>query len=159
MVVAIYPGSFDPITNGHVDIAQRAARVFERLIVAVYDAPAKNIIFSVAERVALAQQILAHLPNVTVEGYSGLTVDFAAARGAAVLVRGLRTNEDLALEYQLALTNRQIAPDIDSVCFMASPEYSFLHASMVKEVARLGGRVDNLVPPLVAQALRERFHS
>ncbi len=157
MTIAIYPGSFDPITNGHIDVAQRAARIFDKLIVAVYDAPAKDIAFSVAERVALARQALAHLPNVEVEGYSTLTVEFAADKGATVMVRGLRTNEDLAAEYQMALTNRQIAPDIDTVCFMASPAYSFLHSSTVKEVARLGGRVDDLVPAHVAQALRQRF--
>jgi len=157
MTIAIYPGSFDPITNGHVDIAQRAARIFDKLIVAVYATPAKDIAFSVAERVALARQALAHLPNVEVEGYHSLTVEFAADKGAIVMVRGLRTNEDLAAEYQLALTNRQIAPNIDTICFMANPAYSFLHSSTVKEVARLGGRVDDLVPPHVAQALRERF--
>jgi len=157
MVTAIYPGSFDPITNGHVDVARRAARVFDKLIVAVYAAPSKDIVFSTEERVALAQESLADLPNVEVEGYSCLTVDFAAAKGAVVMVRGLRTNEDLTAEYQLALTNRQIAPDIDTVCFMASPEYSFLHASTVKEITRLGGRVEDLVPSHVARALRERF--
>jgi pantetheine-phosphate adenylyltransferase len=157
MTTAIYPGSFDPITKGHIDVARRAARIFDKLIVAVYAAPAKDIVFSTGERVALAQEALADLPNVEVEGYSCLTVEFAAAKGAVVMVRGLRTNQDLTAEYQMALTNRQIAPDIDTVCFMASPEYSFLHSSTVKEVARLGGRVDDLVPPHVAQALRERF--
>ncbi|MBU0495374.1 MAG: pantetheine-phosphate adenylyltransferase [Chloroflexi bacterium] len=157
MAIAIYPGSFDPITNGHIDVARRAARVFDRLVIAIYAAPAKAIVFSVQERVELARQALADLPNVTVEGYGCLTVDFAAEKGALVVVRGLRTNEDLTVEYQLALTNRKIAPDIDTVCFLANPEYSYIHSSAVKEVARLGGRVDDLVPPHVAQALRARF--
>jgi len=157
MVTAIYPGSFDPITNGHIDVARRAARIFDELIIAVYARPTKDIAFSIEERVALAREALAHLPNVAVEGYDCLTVQFAAAKGAEVMVRGLRTNQDLTAEYQMALTNRTIAPGMDTVCFMASPEYSFLHSSVVKEVARLGGRVDDLVPAHVAQALRERF--
>jgi pantetheine-phosphate adenylyltransferase len=157
MTVAIYPATFDPITNGHVDIATRAARIFDRLIVAVYDRPLKTLLFGTGERLAMTRQALRHLPNVTVESYDGLTVDFARQKGAQVVVRGLRVLSDFEWEFQLALTNRKLAPDIDTVCLMTSQEFSFLSSSVVKEVAMLGGDLNGLVPPHVISYLNRRL--
>ncbi len=157
MTVAIYPATFDPITNGHVDIAARAARIFDKLIVAVYARPLKNLLFSTEERLEMTREALAHLPNVTVESYDGLTVEFAREVGAQVIVRGLRVLSDFEWEFQLALTNRQLAPDVDTVCLMTSQEYSFLSSSVVKEVAMLGGNLDGMVPPHVIPRLRTRL--
>jgi len=158
MTLAIYPGTFDPITNGHVDIATRAASLFDSLIVAVYDRPLKNLLFSTAERIAMATEAVQGLSNVTVQGYSGLTVNFARAVGAKVVVRGLRVLSDFELEFQMALINRKLAPDIDSVCLITRQEYTFLSSSIAKEVAMVGGLVDEMVPAHVAVALREKFH-
>jgi pantetheine-phosphate adenylyltransferase len=157
MTVAIYPATFDPITNGHVDIAARAAGIFDRLIVAVYARPLKSLLFSTEERLAMTREALAHLPNVTVESYDGLTVEFARKVGAQVIVRGLRVLSDFEWEFQLALTNRQLAPDVDTVCLMTSQEYSFLSSSVVKEVAMLGGNLEGMVPPHVIPRLRRRL--
>ncbi len=159
MTSALYPGSFDPITNGHVDVATRAARLFDRVIVAVYDAPPKRLLFSTEERVQMARDALSHLPNVEVGSYTGLTVAFARQVGAGVIVRGLRVISDFELEHQMALTNRELAPDVDTVCLMTRREYAFLSATIVKEIAKLGGPVENFVPAHVAHALRLRFGS
>ncbi|MGQ9492371.1 MAG: pantetheine-phosphate adenylyltransferase [Anaerolineae bacterium] len=158
MTTAIYPGTFDPITNGHIDIATRAAPLFERLIVAVYDRPLKNLLFSTAERVAMAELALKELPNVVVQAYSGLTVKFARSVGACVIVRGLRALSDFELEFQMALTNRKLAPEIDTVCLITSQEYTFLSSSVIKEIAMVGGCIDAMVPKHVAEALQEKFH-
>jgi pantetheine-phosphate adenylyltransferase len=157
LTIAVYPGSFDPVTNGHVDIATRAAVIFDEVVVAVYDTPSKQLLFSTAERVSMMQQALAGIPNLRVAGYNGLTVDFAHQVGAKVLVRGLRVVSDFEWELQIALMNRKIAPDIDGVCLMTNLEYSYLSSTIVKEVARLGGDVRDLVPSHVATALAERF--
>ncbi len=157
MTVAIYPATFDPITNGHIDIATRAAHIFDHLIAAVYDRPLKSLLFSTDERLAMTREGLAHLPNVTVESYDGLTVDFAREKGARVILRGLRVLSDFEWEFQLALTNRKLAPDIDTVCLMTSQEFSFLSSSVVKEVASLGGDLNGLVPPHVIPHLARRL--
>jgi len=157
MTIAIYPATFDPITYGHVDIAARAASMFEKLVVAVYDRPLKNLLFTPDERSEMVRKALEHLPNVEVDLYHGLTADFARQCGARVIVRGLRVLSDFEWEFQLALTNRQLAPDIDTICLMASQEYSFLSSSVVKEVAMHGGQVSEMAPPHVVAALERRF--
>ena len=159
MTIAIYPATFDPITYGHVDIATRAASMFEKLVVAVYDRPLKNLLFTPEERSDMVRQALRHIANVEVDLYHGLTAEFARHCGARVIVRGLRVLSDFEWEFQLALTNRQLAPDIDTICLMASQEYSFLSSSVVKEVAMNGGRVDAMAPAHVAQALTQRFET
>ncbi len=158
MTTAIYPGTFDPITNGHVDVATRAAALFEHLVVAVYDRPIKNLLFSTAERVDMAREALAELNNVEVTSYSGLTVNFARSTGARVVVRGLRALSDFELEFQMALTNRKLAPEIETICLMTRQEHAFLSSSIAKEVAMVGGCVDQMVPPHVTSALKEKFH-
>ncbi len=154
MPIAVYPGTFDPVHLGHVDIANRAAHIFDRLIVAVYDQPLKNLLFPAPKRVEMMAKALAHLPNVTVRSYGGLTVDFVRSTGARVIVRGLRVIKDFELEYQMALTNRQLAPDIDTICLMTSLEYAFLSSTIVREIAIAGGTVAELVPPHVCEELR-----
>jgi pantetheine-phosphate adenylyltransferase len=157
MTIAIYPATFDPITNGHIDIAERAAAIFDQLIAAVYARPLKRLLFSAEERLAMTRRALKHLPNVSVESYDCLTVDFARRKGAQVMVRGLRVLSDFEWEFQLALTNKKLAPNIDTVCLMASQDYSFLSSSVVKEVAMAGGCVDNMVSAHVVSALKRKF--
>ncbi len=159
MTTAIYPGTFDPITNGHIDIATRAANLFTRLIVALYDRPLKDLLFTTSERLAMIQEALKELDNVEVRSYSGLTVGLAKKEGARVLVRGLRVLSDFELEFQMALTNRNLAPDIDTVCLITGQDYSFLSSSIAKEIAMVGGCVDKMVPAHVAAALKDKFHS
>jgi len=154
--IAIYPGTFDPIHLGHVDIATRAANIFDELVVAVYDRPAKSLLFTVEERVELARQALAGLPNVHVVRYGGLTVEFARQVGAQAIVRGLRVISDFELEYQMALTNRQLAPEIEFVCLMTRQAHAFLSSSIVKEIALLGGNVGEMVPSHVVAALEAK---
>lgn len=154
--VALYPGSFDPIHFGHMDIAARAASIFDELVVAVYDRPTKNLLFSVEERVALACHALADLPNLRVVPYGGLTVEFARRVGARAIVRGLRVISDFELEYQMALTTVQLAPEIEFVCLMTRQAHAFLSSSIVKEIALLNGDVSGMVPPHVAVALAEK---
>ena len=156
MTTAIYPGSFDPITNGHLDVAQRAARVFDRVIIGVYDTPEKKLMFSQAERVELARKAVKNTSNIEVQPYSGLTVDFARKAGAPVIVRGLRVSADFEFEFDLAMMTNKLSPDLEMVCFMASPQYQFLSSSLLKEVARLGGKVDDWVPPNVARAVKKK---
>jgi pantetheine-phosphate adenylyltransferase len=159
MNTAIYPGSFDPVTNGHVDIATRAAELFDHLIIAVYDRPMKNLLFSTDERMAMAQEAVKGLTNVTVASYNGLTVNFARSVEARVIVRGLRALSDFELEFQMALTNRKLAPDIDTLCLITRQEYTFLSSSVTKEIAMVGGCVDQMVPAHVAAAMKEKFRS
>jgi pantetheine-phosphate adenylyltransferase len=157
MTIAIYPGTFDPITNGHVDIATRAAALFDQLVVAVYDRPLKNLLFSTSERVDMTSRALKDLSNISVKSYSGMTVDFARAYGATVLVRGLRVLSDFELEFQMALTNRRLASELETVCLMTRQEYAFLSSSITKEIAMAGGCIDGMVPVHVVLALTERF--
>lgn len=157
MTIAVYPGTFDPTHFGHIDIAERAHAIFGRLVVAVYERPQKNVLFSVQERVALMQEALAHLANVEVASYRGLTVDFVRQRGAQVIVRGLRVITDFEIEYQMALMNSRLAPEIEMLCLMTSLEYAFISSSIVKDVAKAGGSVAQLVPAHVEEALRRRL--
>jgi len=154
--IAIYPGSFDPIHRGHMDIAQRAAGLFDKVVVAVYAEPSKALLFSVEERVTLAQRVLADIPNVEVRAYSGLTVALAQSLGAKTLVRGLRVISDFEREYQMALTNQQLCPEVETICLMTRYEYAFVSASIVKEVFLAGGDVSTMVPPLVLDALGQK---
>ncbi len=157
MSIAVYPGSFDPIHNGHVDIARRAARLFERVYVAVYDRPSKNLLFTTEERVALAKKALGDVPNIRVVSYRDLTVALMQRLGANVIVRGLRAISDFEWELQLALTNRKLAPHVETVCLMTSIEYAFLSSTIVKDVARHHGDLSSMVPDVVAKALGEKF--
>ena len=155
MVVAVYPGRFDPVTHGHLDIVQRAAAMFTRLVVAVYDLP--EALFPVEERVAMFQEAVKHLPNVSVKSFSGLTVDFARREGATALVRGIRAVTDFETEFDMALMNKKIAPQVESVYLMASLEHLFVSGRRIREVASLGYDVSDMVPPHVGEALRRRF--
>lgn len=156
MTVAIYPGTFDPITNGHLDIATRAAKLFDKLIIGVYDVPNKHILFNTEERVELARQAVAHLPNVEVESFSGLAVNFARIKQAQVMVRGLRMTSDFEREFELAMMNKNLDPELELVSFMANLKYQFLSSSLLKEVADLSGNIADLVPKHVAEALRRK---
>lgn len=159
MTIAIYPGTFDPITNGHLDIATRAAKVFEKLIIGVYDTPNKHLLFTTDERVELTRQAVRELPNVEVVSFTGLTADFATKIGVKVMVRGLRASADFEREFELAMMNRKLAPGLELVCLMAKLEYQFLSSSLLKEVASLGGNIDDLVPEHVAEALKKKAQS
>jgi pantetheine-phosphate adenylyltransferase len=156
LTIAIYPGSFDPITNGHIDIATRASKLFEKIIIAIFATPEKPLFFSIEERVDLAKRALANLSNVEVKSYSGLTVDFAKQVKATVMVRGLRMVADFEREFAMAMMNSKLYPELELVCFMASHEYQFLSSSLMKEAASLGGNINNLVPQHVAEALRKK---
>lgn len=157
MIRALYPGTFDPIHNGHVDIATRAAGLFDELVIGLYDSPPKTLLFDMDQRLALTRVALAHLPNVRVAPYHGLTVTFAHEIGASVIVRGLRAISDFEFEFQMALTNKKLAPEIEFVCLMTSLEYAYLSSSILKEVAVLGGNIVNLAPQEVQAALAARF--
>jgi pantetheine-phosphate adenylyltransferase len=157
MIRALYPGTFDPIHNGHIDIATRAANLFDELVIGIYDSPPKSLLFDTPQRIALARQALAHLPNVRVASYRGLTVEFARQIGASVMVRGLRAISDFEFEFQMALTNKKLAPDIEFVSLMTSLEYTFLSSTVLKEVAALGGDISGLAPEVVQAALKARF--
>jgi pantetheine-phosphate adenylyltransferase len=157
---AIYPGSFDPITLGHVDVARRAARLFDEVIVAVYEGQEKpGALFSTEERIGLAREVVATTPepNIRVDSFSGLTVDYARSQDADVIVRGLRAVSDFEYEFKLAHMNAHLAPGIEVVCLMTSSGHSFISSSLIREVAALGGDVDGLVPALVGDALRAKL--
>jgi len=157
MKTAVYPGTFDPITMGHIDIIKRASTIFDKLIVGIYDRPHKQLLFSVEERVNMVEQATANLSNVYVMAYNGLSIDFIRNVKGTVMIRGLRANSDFEREFEMALMNKQLAPDIELICLMTSPEYQFLSSGLIKEVANLGGGVENMVPDHVAIALKEKF--
>jgi pantetheine-phosphate adenylyltransferase len=156
-VIAIYPGSFDPITNGHLDLIERASKHFDRLIVAILRNETKEPLFSVDERMEMLREVIAGYPNVELDSFDGLLVDYAAARGATVLMRGIRAISDYEFELQMALMNRRLRPEIETVFLMAGEAYSFLSSRLVKEVISLGGNITGLVPPAVAVRLQQRM--
>jgi pantetheine-phosphate adenylyltransferase len=156
VITALYAGSFDPITNGHIDIATRASKLFDRTVIGIFATPSKRLTFSIDERVELARKAVLHLKNVEVMPYDGMTVEFAKKLGAKVMVRGLRAIGDFEWEFEMAMMNRMLSPDLELVCFMASQQYQFLSASLMKEVASLGGDIGTLVPPHVAEALKHK---
>ncbi|NBV85069.1 MAG: pantetheine-phosphate adenylyltransferase [Verrucomicrobia bacterium] len=157
MLRAIYPGSFDPITNGHLDVLYRASRLFDEVIFAVANNQSKQALFSVPERVELMSLSCQHIPNVRVASFDGLLVDFARKSEAKAVVRGLRAVSDFEFEFQMALMNRSLEPSLEAIFLMPSEEYSYISSRMVKEVARLGGEVGRFVPKCVEAALKTRF--
>ena len=157
--LAVYPGSFDPLTNGHLDIARRAALLFDTLVIAVFARPAKQLLFSVEERVSLWQEVIAaeQLDNVRVETFDALVVDFIQAIGGQVIIKGLRSPIDFDVEFQQGQMNRKLSPGIETVCLFTRPEHLFISSSPLKEVTRLGGDVDDMLPPPVVKAMRHKF--
>ena len=157
MTKVLFPGTFDPIHFGHIDIATRASRLFSEVVVAVYDKPLKNLLFAPERRIELSREALKHLPNVSVVGFSGLTVSFAEEIGATASVRGLRVFSDFEFEFRMALANRRLKPKIDTIALITTEENTFLSASTVKEIASLGGDVSSMVPEHVNKALKARY--
>ena len=156
MVRALFPGTFDPIHYGHIDIASRASRIFDELVMAVYDKPLKSLMFSPEERIALVQQAFKDNPKIKVMGYSGLTIDFARQIQAHVIVRGLRVFSDFEFEFRMGLANQRLASDIETVAFITAEQHTFLSSSTVKEIASLLGDVSSMVPPFVEKALKAK---
>ena len=158
--IAVYPGSFDPLTNGHLDIARRAARLFDTLIISVYAFPEKKLLFSVEERMQLWQEVIAaeHLPNVHVDMFKEmLTVDYVRSVGGQAIIKGLRSPNDFEAEFRQGLMNRKLAPEIETVCLLTNLQQLFVSSSLIKEVARLGGDVQDMLPGPVMSALRKKF--
>jgi len=155
-ILAIYPGSFDPVTNGHLDLIERGAKIFDQLVVAVLRNLEKDPLFDVNERVEMLREATRAWPNVEVDIFDGLLVDYAQQRNAQVLLRGIRAISDYEYELQMALMNRKLAPQIETVFMMPAEAYSYLSSRLVKEIARLGGPVHGLVPPIVEQRLRAK---
>ncbi len=155
--IAVYPGSFDPVTFGHLDIIRRAAKQFDRLIVAVLNNTSKNPLFTVQERVELLREVTKDLPNVELDSFRDLLVRYMRSRNAQVSVRGIRSVTDFEYELQMASTNRQLDEGIETIFMMTNPKYSYLSSSIVKEIAKFGGQVQDLVPPSVEAALRRKF--
>jgi pantetheine-phosphate adenylyltransferase len=156
-VRALFPGTFDPIHYGHMDIATRAARLFDELVVAVYDRPLKSLLFSPEERIALVTQALKDVPKIRIVGYRGMTVEFCRQIDVQVIVRGLRVFSDFEYEFRMALANHRMAPDIESIAFITAEEHSFLSATTVREIASLGGDVSSMVPAYVDAALKNKL--
>ncbi len=157
MTVAVYPGTFDPLTCGHMDIIERTSPLVDSLVVGIYENPGKRPLFSLDERVKFVEEAIGSLPNVRVKAFKGLTVDFIRQAGGQVMIRGLRANSDFEREFEMALMNRKLAPEIELLCLMTSSQYQFLSSSLIKEVAKLGGCLDGMVPDHVAMALKEKF--
>jgi len=156
--VAVFPGSFDPMTNAHLDVARRAAALFDRLVIGVLNNPRKSPLFSVEERIGQVSAAVADFAaNVEVAGFDGLTVDFAGRHGAGFIVRGLRAVSDFEAELQMAHTNRRLQPGVDTVFLMSALDFGYLSSSLAKEVAQFGGEIAGMVPPPIGEALRKRF--
>ncbi|MGQ9463465.1 MAG: pantetheine-phosphate adenylyltransferase [Candidatus Fervidibacter sp.] len=156
MIRAVYPGTFDPVTNGHLDVIERAAKIFDELIVAVTTNPAKTPWFTLEERVQMIKECCSHLPNVTVEAFDGLLVNFVRRKTAKVIIKGLRAVTDFDYEFQMTAINRKLAPEIETLFLMTSLPYAYLSSSVVKEIASLGGCLKDLVPDNVAERLRQK---
>jgi len=158
LTIAIYPGSFDPFTNGHLDIAMRSSRLFEKLVIGIFDHPTgKNLLFSTEDRLKITRASVAHIPNIEVLPYTELTGEFARRVNAKVMVRGLRMGGDFESEFTLSMMNRKLFPDIEQIYLIASVEYQFVSSSLLKEAASLGGQIESLVPAPVAAALKIKF--
>lgn len=157
MIRGVFPGTFDPIHHGHIDIARRAARLFDEVIIAVFDKPMKNLVFSPEERLNLVRQTFADDPKIKVVGYRNLTVDFCRLIGAQVIIRGLRVFSDFEFEFRMALANHYLAPEIEIVAFITNQEHTFLSSTTVREIVSLGGDVSGMVPPHVEKALTKKF--
>jgi pantetheine-phosphate adenylyltransferase len=155
--IALYPGSFDPVTKGHVDVATRAASLFDELIIGVFDMPMKNLLFTTEERVELVKEAMAHIPNLRVEAYDSLTIEFAKKIRARFIVRGLRMGSDFEREFDMALMNRKMSPVVDTICLMSNAEYQFISSSLLKEAAQGGGDVSVFVPECSARALIKKL--
>ena len=156
-VTAVFPGTFDPIHNGHIDIARRAASIFDEVIVAVYDRPLKSLLFPPEDRLQMVREALDGDSRLRVVGYSGLTVEFCRQAGAQVIVRGLRVFSDFEHEFRMALANHRLAPQVEVCALVTREEHTFLSSTTVREIASLGGKVSSMVPPAVAAALQRRF--
>ncbi len=157
MTTVIYPGTFDPITNGHTDLIERAGKLFNKVIVAVAYSPKKQPLLDLEERVALVQSATSHLPNVTVTGFSNLLADFVQQQGASVILRGLRAVSDFEYEFQLADMNRRLAPEVESVFLTPANHLSYISSTLIREIAALGGDITEFVDPVVAEALKRKF--
>jgi len=156
--LAIYPGTFDPVTNGHLDIIQRGAEIFERIIVAVASSRNKNPLFSLEERVEMLKKTTAEYKGVAVESFDGLLVDYARTKGARVIIRGLRAVSDFEYEFQLALMNRKLNSEVDTFFVMPSEKYVYLNSGLIKEISRMGGDISSLVPGEVLNKLKAKYH-
>lgn len=157
MRIAVYPGSFDPITNGHLDIIERASRVYDKLVVGVLNNKSKNPLFSTEERVAMIKTVTGHIPNVEVDSFSGLMVDFAKSKGAIAIVKGLRTVADFEYEFQMALLNKALNPEYETMFLMTDTKYSYISSSMVKELAGFHGDLTGLVPCGIIETIKEKY--
>ena len=157
MRVAVYPASLDPIHNGHIDVAVRASKIFDELVVAIYETPKKNLMFSVNERVEFAERAFKNYENIRVARYSGLTVTFAQSIGAMALVRGLRVFSDFEFEFRMGLANKILAPEIETLAIMSDEKHIHVSSSTIREIAELGGDVSSMVPPYVEEQLKKKF--
>jgi len=155
--IAIYPGSFDPITYGHIDLIKRAAKIFKKVVVAVADNSSKDSLFTVKERVALIEQVTADLGNIEVDSFKGLSIDYVRSKGSYVIIRGVRMISDFEYEFQLALMNRKLKREVQTVFLMTSLRWIFTSSSIIKEAAQFGGDITSMVPPLVNRKLKEKF--
>jgi len=156
MIKVVYPGTFDPLTRGHEDLVRRAAGVFDRVVVAVADSKAKQPFFSAAERIAMTREVLSPFPNVEVTGFSSLLMEFVRAQGAKIVLRGLRAVSDFEYEFQMAGMNRRLYPDVETLFLTPSEQYTFISATIVREIAKFGGDVSHFVHPVVAERIRQR---
>jgi pantetheine-phosphate adenylyltransferase len=155
--IAIYPGTFDPLTNGHLSILNRALKIFDKLIIAILINPKKTPLFSLEERKAMIEEILKDRPNVEIDSFEGLLVDYAVKKGSSVIVRGLRALSDFEFEFQLALMNRKLNRDVQSMFLMTDYKWFYISSTIIKEAASLGGKIDGLVPPIVCKRLKEKY--